>query len=77
MQMSQGFGGLGNEATNQTINSSDCIFMGNILTAECRIIDRHINDRGAAVNGFNTISGTQNVSSVSLRACRHISNEDN
>lgn len=67
MQMSRGFGSLGNEASNLGINRSDCIFMGNILTVECWIIDRNINARGAAVNGFNTISGTQNVSAVTLR----------
>lgn len=38
--------------------------MGNVLTAECRIIDRHINERGAALHGFNGISQTQNVSSL-------------
>lgn len=63
--------------SNQAINRSDCIFMGNVLTAECRIIDSHINGRRAAVNGFNAISGTQNVSSVTLRAHRLISHEDN
>ena len=30
--------------TSPTISGSDCIFMGNVLTAECGIIDRHINE---------------------------------
>lgn len=77
LQMSQCLGGLGDEPSNQAVNRGDCIFMGKVLTAECRIIDRHINDRGAAVNGFSSISTTQNVSPATLRAARLISNEDN
>lgn len=46
LQMSQCLGGLGDEPSNQAVNRGDCIFMGKVLTAECRIIDRHINDRG-------------------------------
>lgn len=69
--------GFGDEPSNRAVNRSDCIFMGNVLTAECRIIDRHVNDRGAAVNGFNIISGTQNVSAVTLRARRLIASEHN
>lgn len=51
--------------------------MGKVLTAECRIIDRRVNDRGAALNGFHSISATQNVSPAPLRARPPRSREDN